>query len=264
MSLHLNEDKEITKITSFLKNTFKKRGFSRALIACSGGIDSTTSLFLTVRALGANNTYALLLPYKNLHPQGKRDALLALKSVKVPPKNIIMVDIQPMVDSFASNLKIKKNDKQDQIRRGNIMARVRMIVLYDFAKKLKCLVVGTENKSEHYLGYFTRFGDEASDIEPLRHLYKTQVYSLAKFLKIPQAVLTKAPTAGLWHGQTDEGQFGFSYKDADEVLYLHFDQKLTKEQIANKGYSKKTVENILQWVADNHFKHELPLVVTNK
>src|SRR5258708_26883046 len=114
---------------------------------------------------------------------------------------------------------------------------MRMIILYDLAKKYKALVCGTENKSENLLGYFTRFGDQASDIEPIEHLYKTQVYQLAKYLNLPDAIITQQPSAGLWQGQTDEGQFGFTYEEADQVLFLHFEKKLVVEIIEKLGFT---------------------------
>ncbi|MBI2190192.1 MAG: NAD(+) synthase, partial [Candidatus Levybacteria bacterium] len=134
-----------------------------------------------------------------------------------------ILSIKSIVDKLAKTLGVQP--LKDSIRLGNIMARVRMILLYDLAKKHQALVCGTENRSEYHLGYFTRFGDEASDFEPIRHLYKTQVYQLASYLGVPKTVIDKKPTAGLWAEQTDEGEFGFSYKEADPVLYLYFDKK---------------------------------------
>ena len=126
------------------------------------------------------------------------------------------MNIGKAVDELAATL----GAADDQLRLGNIMARVRMICLYDLAKQLDALVCGTENKSEKYLGYFTRFGDEASDIEPIMHLYKTEVYELAKHLGIPGAIVAKPPSADLWSEQTDERELGFSYKEADQVLHV--------------------------------------------
>jgi NAD+ synthase len=140
------------------------------------------------------------------------------------------------------------------------MARVRMILLYDLAKKHNALVCGTENKSEYLLGYFTRFGDAASDFEPIQHLYKTQVYQLASSLGVPKNIIKKTPTAGLWHGQTDEGEFGFSYKEADEVLFYYYDKKLKLEEIKNKGF--KNAEKIIKFSLKNSYKHHAPYTLT--
>jgi NAD+ synthase len=135
-----------------------------------------------------------------------------------------------------------------------------MVVLFDFAKQLNALVLGTENKSEHYLGYYTRFGDEASDIEPLRNLYKTEVVQLARQLGVPQEIVQAAPTAGLWPGQTDEGQFGFTYQDADEILYGLYDVEWSTEALIARGLDKTTIETVTAWVEQVEFKHHLPYI----
>src|SRR6185437_1909750 len=145
---------------------------------------------------------------------------------------------------------------ENKIRIGNIAARMRMIILFDLAKKHKALVCGTGNKSENLLGYFTRFGDQASDIEPIEHLYKTQVYQLALYLKLPEEIIQQEPSAGLWKGQIDEGQFGFTYEEADQVLYLYFEKNLPIEKIEELGLSN--AQKILDWHVQNRFKHETP------
>lgn len=220
----IDPKKTANELVTFIKNAFQKAGFAKAVIGVSGGVDSATSYELAVRALGKENVLPHFLPYRK---------------------------IAPIVDEFLSF-----DPTMDKLRRGNIMARVRMTILFDQAKKHRALVVGTENKTEHILGYFTRFGDSASDIEPLRNLYKTQVYQLAKYLKISQSILNKTPTAGLWEGQTDEGEFGFTYKDADEVLYQLYDLKKKKVE----GVDPVVVKRVKAWVDRNSFKHNLPLV----
>ena len=241
------------QLTDFLKTSFQKAGFSNAVLALSGGLDSTTSCILAVRALGADHVYPLLLPYGSLSTQETLDAMSVIEMLKISPTHVARVDIKTVLDPL-----IAKEFGMDNIRKGNLMARARMMILFDHAKKHNALVVGTENKSEHLLGYFTRFGDEASDIEPLRNLYKTQVYDLAKHLGVPQAILTKKPTAGLWEGQTDEGELGFTYKDADEILFLSFDEKKSVDEIVAAGFSKDIVDRVLSRVRANDFKHHLP------
>lgn len=244
-----------TLIRRFLKTSFAAAGFDRAVIALSGGVDSSTSTALAVRALGAKNVYPLLLPYGNFNDQGVADARLVIQSLDIPEKNVSLINIQPLVDPI-----IALDSSIDRLRRGNVMARVRMILLYDAAKKRNALVVGTENKTEHLLGYFTRFGDEASDIEPLRNLYKTEVYALARELKLPEKILKKAPTAGLWEGQTDEGEFGFTYKEADHILSMIVDEKKSVEQVVSSGIKRSVVEMVVQRMKDNEYKHHLPIV----
>lgn len=190
----------------FIQEVFKREKIKLAVIAVSGGIDSSLALVLMVKALGKENVFSLQLPY------GKQSTELSdkiLDFIRLPKENRQLINIQTVVDAFGV---------KDKVRLGNIKARVRMIYAYDRAKEFKALVIGTENKSEKLLGYYTRFGDEASDIEPIIHLYKTQVIKLAKELNLPEAIINQAPTAGLWPGQTDERELGFSYNVADAVF----------------------------------------------
>jgi len=205
---------EIVRITSFLKETFRVAGFSDAVIGLSGGVDSAVSFFLAVRALGVDRVYPVLLPYGALSTQGVLDAMECVTIAKVPFTHLVRIDIQPAVDIIART----GGASFDQLRKGNIMARARMTYLFDQAKKRNALVVGTENRSEYELGYYTRFGDEASDIEPVRHVLKTEVYELAKALGVPQKIMDKPPSADLWPGQTDEKELGMSYENIDAVL----------------------------------------------
>ncbi len=154
------------------------------------------------------------------------------------------INIEQMVDTTVSMLEIK-----DDLRKGNVMARTRMIVLFDTAKRLGGVVCGTENKSEHYLGYFTRFGDSASDLEPIALLYKTEVLQMAKELGLPEVFYTKKPSAGLWEGQSDEDEMGFGYADADKVLQGETD-----------SVDPKIVAKVQQMVDKNRFKLEVPYV----
>lgn len=218
---------ETGKIITFIKKTFQAERFNKAVVAVSGGIDSSVALVLTVKALGAENVFSLQLPYKN---QSIESSDLILDFAKIPLKNRVKINIGKIVDGFGV---------KDKARLGNIMARVRMIYCFDLAKKLNALVVGTENKSEKILGYYTRFGDEASDIEPIIHLYKTQVKQLARELKIPEKIINQAPTAGLWPGQTDEGDLGFTYKEADQVLQGKKQNIKVKQRLRQVDFKKR-------------------------
>lgn len=251
----INPEETAKILIEFIKQAFEKTKFYRAVIAMSGGIDSSVSCILTVRALGKENVFPIFLPYGKLNPQGVIDALQIIKMLEIPQKNLTQINIEDSVNNLAGF-----DPKMNLIRKGNIMARIRMAFLFDQAKKRKALVIGTENKSEYLLGYFTRFGDEASDIEPLRNLYKTQVYELAKFLNLPKGILTKKPTAGLWENQTDEGEFGFTYEEADKILYSYFEEKLSLKEIAAKGLKKEIIAKVLQFAKANDFKHNLPFV----
>lgn len=257
--LTLDGKRETEKIKSFLEKEVRERGFTKVMIACSGGIDSTVVAYLCVKALGKTNVCPLLLPFGNLSNEETIDAQLALGFLSIPQEHIVTIDIKRMVESFTTSLRIG-DKKIDNVRMGNIMARARMICLYDQAKKRKALVVGTENKSEHLLGYYTRFGDEASDIEVIRHLYKTQVIQLAAYLGVPKKIIIKPPTANLWLGQTDEGQFGFSYAQADPILWGLYDKKMSMEELVRHGIKKELIEKVKLWIKANSFKREVPIV----
>lgn len=242
-------EKEIKKITSFLKNVFQKTGKQRAVLAWSGGIDSTVSLFLLRKALEPKQITVLHLPYSVSY---LTDFQEIQNKLQLMPDTFFEISIKSIVNEICRVNEIKEND---HIRKGNSMARTRMILLYDYAKKLDALVCGTENKTEELLGYFTRFGDEASDIEPIRHLYKTQVYQLARQLGVPEIILNRKPTAGLWEGQTDEGEFGFTYEEADNVLYRYFDKK---ESIKTIEKEWKNAKKIILFCKTNEFKKKVP------
>ncbi len=246
--LTINSKQEATKITEFLKKTFEKSGKKNAVVAWSGGIDSTVSLFLLSKALPVKNITVLHLPFEVSHSSEFTDIAHILN---ISPSQFHTVPIRKMVEAAKANL-----DINDSVRLGNVMARMRMIVIYDYAKKLDALVCGTENKTEELLGYFTRFGDAASDIEPIRHLFKAQVYALAKELGVPETFITRSPSAELWEGQTDEGEFGFTYREADEILFRYFEQKMSIKEIEQKGF--ENTKKIIELVIRNAFKHEVP------
>jgi NAD+ synthase len=240
-------------LVEFLKKTLQDSGFSDILIGLSGGIDSATSCALAVSSLGVQHVHPVLLPYGELSGEGEADAYLVAAALKIPESSIQRINIQSAADQV-----ISLDPGMDEFRKGNIMARMRMIFLYDLSKKLNALVLGTENKTEHLLGYFTRFGDEASDIEPIRGLYKTEIRQLAAYLQIPEKILIKAPTAGLWNGQTDEKEFGFNYEDADQILSLIVDDRLKKDEVISKGFPVDVVEKVIARMHANEFKHHLP------
>src|SRR5581483_8896722 len=251
----LNLKRTEKKIENFIQSVCKKEGFKNVLIGVSGGVDSATSLTLAVNALGRSHVWPVLLPYGEFDDEHAKDAFTVVKANKILLSQVVSVDIKPIVDSF------KLHDKRiDQIRLGNVMARARMMVLFDLARKNSRLVLGTENKSEHLLGYFTRFGDEASDIEPLRGLYKTQIFMLAKYLGVPEKILTKSPSAGLWQNQTDEKEFGFSYKTADEILFLHFEKRFTRKKLPDR-FGKKLVDKVWFWIEKGEFKKRVPYIL---
>lgn len=253
--LHYQEKAQ--EIQEWIAKTVTDAGFADVVVAVSGGVDSAVSLNLSVRALGKEHVYALLLPHGDLSKKSLEDGRLAAKSAGLTDDHIVVRNVEPVVKEILNQV---QDDKALDIRKGNMMARVRMIYLFDLAKQLGALVVGTENKTEHYLGYFTRFGDEASDIEPIRSLYKTQIWEMATHLGVPTKIIEKAPSAGLWENQSDEGEFGFSYVEADKVLFLHYEEKKSEEEIIAMGISQHVVRSVLSFVAKNDFKHHVPHV----
>jgi NAD+ synthase len=246
------------ELTAFIKKACADAGFSKVVIGLSGGIDSATSFLLAVGALGTSNVFPVLMPYGPLSTQSTIDAMMLIEKSGVPIANITRIDIKQAADALIS----AGGAVFENVRKGNIMARVRMTVLFDQAKKRQALVLGTENKSEHLLGYFTRYGDEASDIEPLIGLYKTQVIELAKALDVTDTIINKPPSAELWFDQTDEGELGFTYKDADEILSRLYDEKRTDKEIIAAGFDKTLLEKVKNRVDQNTFKGNLPYLVS--
>jgi NAD+ synthase len=225
-------------------------GYSKAVIGLSGGIDSALSCYLTAEALGPENVLAVRMPYRTSsaesleHAQMVIDAL-GVKSLTVPITG--MVD--PLFEQFPD---------ANQVRRGNAMARARMIVLYDQSEAFRGLVVGTGNKTEILLGYTTLFGDSANALNPIGDLYKTQVRQLSRAMDIPEAIIQKAPSADLWMGQTDEGELGFTYEQVDQLLFLLVDQRYNPDDCVEAGFDEKFVRAVVERIRRNHFKRILP------
>jgi NAD+ synthase len=252
--LHLaNPQREVEKITDFIQSILKRSHKEKVVIAVSGGIDSALSLGILSKTIPLYNIYPIFLPYNK---QDMSDAKLLVKRLNIPKENWQEVNIENIVNSVAE---LQEINKDDQLRLGNIMARSRMIVVYDLAKKLNALVCGTENKSEKYLGYFTRFGDEASDFEPIVHLYKTQVRQLVEHLDLPDVFLSKAPSAELWQDQTDEQELGFCYAEADLIIdQIYFDKMALDNFLNNFDITEETVEKVINRVNSVKFKHQVP------
>ncbi len=239
-----------------LRAAVERAGRGRAVIGLSGGIDSAVALAIAARALGPENVTAVRLPSRHTEQIHLDDAAASAAAAGLPTENLLTASIEPMLEGVAA---LRPTVLEQPLRFGNASARCRMIAIYDLAQERDALVVGTENRSEYHLGYFTRFGDAASDIEPIWDLYKTEVRTAARVLGQPESVITKHPTAGLWGGQTDEDELGFSYRDADLVMVCVEQLGMTAEQtVARTGVAVDVVERVLARVAAVVWKHSVP------
>ena len=239
-------------LTGFIKSEITRVGYSRAVVNLSGGLDSAVSIVLAAEALGPENVLALRLPYRTSSPDSLEHAQLLIDQLKVQSETI---DITEMVEPL-----IVRDPEMSKTRRGNIMARTRMIVLYDRSETFKGLPVGTSNKTEILLGYSTLWGDMASALNPIGDLYKTQVRQLARALNIPAPIIDKPPSADLWAGQTDEGELGFTYEDVDKLLYLLVDQRYLPEECVEAGFDKSFVDKVVARIRRNQFKRMMPII----
>ncbi len=239
-------------LASFLREEVTRTGLSRAVIGLSGGIDSALSCALAAEALGPQNVLAVRMPYKTSSPQSMADAQLVIDQYHVPDK---VIEITSMVDPLFEHV-----PEADTKRRGNAMARARMIVLYDQSAAWDGLVIGTGNKTEILLGYSTIFGDAASALNPLGDLYKTQVRQLADAIGVPQPLIDKPPTADLWIGQTDEGELGYTYAEVDQLLYLLVDQRYSRDEVVAAGFAPAFVDRVIATIRRNQFKRMPPLI----
>jgi len=237
-------------LTGFIKSELNRVGFKKALMGVSGGIDSALSLYLSARALGPENILAVRMPYKTSAQDTLDDAQTMIDDLGVQSMTIEITDmVDPLINHY---------EEMSKLRAGNIMARMRMIVLYDQSVAFNGLVMGTSNKTEMLLGYSTIFGDSAAAIQPIGDLYKTQVRQLAKALGVPDKVIQKAPSADLWQGQTDEGELGFTYEDVDQLLYLLVDQRYRPENCVEEGFDRMFVERVVRMMRQNHYKRIMP------
>ncbi len=249
----LDIDTELTAgwLVSFLREEFERRSFKKAVVGLSGGVDSAVTTFLAARALGAENVIAIRMPYRTSSPDSLAHAQLVVDSLGVESRTI---DISAAVDGYLANEK-----DADPARRGNVMARERMIVLFDQSAKYHALPVGTGNKTERLLGYFTWHADDSPPINPLGDLFKTQVWQLAKFIGVPEVIVQKPASADLIEGQTDEGDFGISYAEADTILNWLV-SGYSPAALAARGFDPNKVELVRKRLAGTHWKRKLPTV----
>ena len=238
-------------LVAFLRAEFRRRGFKKAVVGMSGGVDSAVTGFLCARALGPENTIAVRMPYRTSNPQSLEHAKLVIDALGAVEHT---VDISAAVDGYLVN-----EPDASASRRGNVMARMRMIVLFDLSAKYDALPVGTGNKTERLFGYFTWHADDSPPINPLGDLFKTQVWELARFLGVPNAIINKPATADLIQGQTDETDFGISYAKADAILNWLL-TGYTPQEIVAHGFAAADVEIVRKRLGSTHWKRKLPTV----
>lgn len=250
--LKLNTNIVRDLLVRFIKDQITHAGFFKGVIGVSGGVDSAVSAMLASEALGKENVLGVMLPYRTSNPNSVEDAKLVMQASGIRSE---LVDISSMVDGYCDEHKIT-----DPLRRGNIMARMRMIVLYDLSAREKALVIGTSNKTEILVGYGTQHGDLACAINPLGDLYKSQIWQLAEALGIPKSIIDKAPSADLWEGQTDESEMGITYAKLDALLFEMIDERHTDEELVSLGFDESLVKKVRGMIQKNQFKRRPPVI----
>jgi len=244
--LKIDAEKVTEIIVNFIKEYSDKAGRKKVVLGLSGGVDSSVVAKLATMALGKENVYALFLPDISTPLEDFEHSRLMVKLLEI---NYKVIDISPIIHSITNIC-----GEMNEITLGNVKARIRMLLLYQMANEKNALVCGTSNKTELLTGYFTKYGDGATDFMPIGDLYKTQVYQLAKYLEIPEEIIKKPPTAGLWKGQTDEKELGITYDKLDKILY-GIERRMEKKKIAEiAGVDEKEVERIYEMVCKNEHK----------
>ena len=248
--LTINTDLVTNLLTRFIHSEITRTGYTRAVLGLSGGIDSALVAYLAVQALGAENVLCVRMPYKSSSQDSLDHAQLVIDDLGMPS---LTLPITAMADGLINQLPEMSN-----LRKGNIMARCRMITLYDQSEAFKGLVLGTGNKTEILLGYSTLFGDSACALNPIGDLYKAQVRQLSRAVGVPAPIIDKAPSADLWQGQTDEQELGFTYEDADKLLYHIVDLRYSPAECVEAGFDPKFVELVGNRIRRNHYKRTMP------
>ncbi len=239
-------------VVRFIHEEVTKVGVERVVVGLSGGVDSSLSAALAARALGADKVLGIMMPYRTSSPESLADASTVAEAIGI---RTLKVDISEQIDAYFADFA-----GASSLRRGNKMARERMTILYDHSAEQQALVLGTSNKTELLLGYGTLWGDMASAVNPIGDLYKTQVWGLSEYLELPSEVVSKAPSADLWAGQTDENELGFGYREVDALLFHMIDRRASDESLYAMGFAPDFVVRIRSMVQRSQFKRRLPVI----
>lgn len=251
--LTIDPRREADRIAGFIHDRLAEAGFYRAVLGVSGGIDSALVAALCVRALGADNVFGMLLPCENSNPSSAAHGRMVVERLGMPYSYF---DITPMYLPL-----VARAPEMSGLRLGNIMSRLRMVTLYDQSVAFEGLVMGTGNRTEWLLGYFTLYGDGASALKPISHLYKCQVRALAAYLGISEEIVHKAPSADLWEGQTDEADLGFTYDEADQIIFLLSEMGASEEAVAARGFDLRVVQAVQRTIRRTAFKRTMPAML---
>ncbi len=255
MTSRFDPEKAIKTIQQFISDQLELSGLSGFVVGLSGGIDSAVSCAMAARAVGTEKVLALSMPYRASSEASRTDAALLAEQCGIEMRTI---DISPMIDAYYDLI-----DEPLRLRAGNKMARERMSVLFDVAFQMNRLVLGTGNRTEIALGYTTLYGDAACSVNPIGELYKTELRAIAALIGLPVSIRTKAPSADLWVGQTDEGEIGLSYEQIDRSLKLLIDENITSLTMLTKhGASETEATRVVELINRNHFKRSLPPVAS--
>jgi len=252
---NLDLTKEISKIEDFIRSYVHKSGLQNVVIGLSGGVDSSLSAMLAVKALGKEHVFGVMMPSDISNPESFTDALELATELDIHNE---CYNISPFVEAYFNNF----HPSAVELRIGNWMARIRMCILFDLSAKYEALVLGTSNRSELMTGYFTQFGDGACAFEPIGHLYKTEVWKMSKQLSISETIIRKTPSADLWANQTDEGELGLKYHELDIILYALTEQHKTTELIIQEGFTEGQVQRVMDLMRKSEFKRQLPPLIT--
>ncbi len=239
-------------LTGFIADEVRKVGFDGVVVGLSGGLDSSLVTALATRALGPDHVLPVVMPYRTSSPASEADARLVCEQLGLTPE---VIDISPQVDAY-----FERFAGAERLRRGNKMARERMSILYDRSMERRALVIGTSNKTELLLGYGTLFGDMASALNPIGDLYKTQVFQLGRAVSLPDSVISKAPSADLWAGQSDEEELGLRYSTVDVVLFHLVDERRTRRELVGLGFEPELVDDVARRVRASQYKRRPPLI----